>query len=128
MPKKYPFTPTHTTLTNILTDHDLAQLGDAYTNLIYSLALSNQEHQPIGKKLKNTLLAQALKKANLRQHLPSRTTTHMLADAAEALLVYVWLHNHTTLQEAVAILQNNKDTVEALAQLLTTAKNRIKLS
>jgi hypothetical protein len=52
----------------------------------------------------------------------------MLADAAEALLVYVWLHNHTTLQEAVAILQNNKDTVEALAQLLTTAKNRIKLS
>jgi hypothetical protein len=128
MPKKYAFTPTYRTLTNLLTDHNLAQLGDAYTNLIYSLAQSNQKHRPIGKKLKNTLLAQALKKANLRQHLPTRTNTHQLADAAEALLVYTWLHNHTTLQEDVATLEKNKDIVEALTQLLTTAKNRIKLS
>jgi len=67
MPKKYPFAPIHRTLTNVLTDHNLAQLGDAYTNLIYSLAESSLKHKPTGKKLKGALLAQALKKARSAQ-------------------------------------------------------------
>jgi len=128
MPKKYPFAPIHHTLTNVLTDHNLAQLGDAYTNFVYSLAESSLKHKSTGKKLKGALLAQALKKANLRKHLPSRTNTHALADAAEALLVYAWLHDHITLRESVITLEKGKNAIEALAQLLTTAKDRIKLS
>jgi hypothetical protein len=126
--KTFPFTPNYNSLTEVMTDHELAALGDAYVNFVYSLALSNRKGKPTGAKAKGTTLAQALRKAGLREHLPSRMNSHTLADAAEALLAYAWLHNEITLKESVATLNKNEDIVEGLAQLLLTAKNRIKLS
>jgi hypothetical protein len=126
--KPYSFTKTHTSLTEVLTDHGLASLGDAYTNFAYSLAQSNRKGEPTGTKVKGQTLAQALKKAGLREHLPSRMTRHKLADAAEALIVYAWLHNHLTLAETVTTLQKTDDPIEAFSQLLTTIKKRVKLS
>jgi len=126
--KTFPFTPNYDDLTEILTDHNLAALGDAYVNFVYSLALSNRKGKPAGAKTKGTTLAQALRKASLREHLPSRMSSHTLADAAEALLAYAWLHNHITFKESVATLNKNKDVIEGFTQLLTTAKKRIKLS
>ncbi len=111
----------------MLTDHKLAALGDAYINFIYSLALSEKKGQPSGAKVKGTTLAEAFKKAGLRRHMPSRITSHMLADAAEALLVYAWLQKHITLEECVAILCKAEDAVGGFAQLLLMAKNKIML-
>ena len=112
-------------LTEVLTNHNLASLGDTYINFAYSLALSNRRGKPSGAKVKGTVLAEAIKKAGLREYLPSRMTRHMLADAAEALIVYAWLNKYITLEESVAILEKVENPVEGLNNLLVTLRNRI---
>lgn len=42
------FVKTHRNLTEVLTGHKLASLGDAYVNFAYSLALSNRTGRPTG--------------------------------------------------------------------------------
>jgi hypothetical protein len=113
-------------LTEVLTDHSLASLGDTYVNFAYSLALSNRRGKPSGTKVKGSVLAEALKKAELREHLPARMTRHMLADAAEALIVYAWLHNFVPLEETVARLEKTDDPIEGFSQLLVTIKNSVR--
>jgi hypothetical protein len=125
--RTFSFTKNYKGPKEILANHELASLGDAYINFVYSLALSNRKGKPSGAKVKGKALAEALKKAGLRKHLPSRMTRHMLADAAEALIVYAWLCNHITLEESIKILEKNEDLVDALTQLLITIKNRIKI-
>lgn len=122
----FSFVKTYSKLAEVLTDHKLAALGDAFVNFAYSLALSEKKRQPSGAKVKGTILAKALRNAGLREHMPSRVTSHMLADAAEALIVYAWLQRHTTLEECVALLCKSKDAVEGFTELLSTIKNRIK--
>ena len=123
----FHFRSTHKSLREILLDHDLASLGDAYVNFIYSLALTNKNARPTGTKAKGSTLAEALRKAGLREQLPARMSSHDLADAAEALIVYGWLQNTITLKESVGFLQQNADIIEGFSKLLATTKNRIKL-
>lgn len=123
--RAFPFIRYCRDLTEVLSDHQLASLGDSYVNFVYSLALSNQTGKPSGAKVKGTVLAEALRKAGIRGFLPSRMTKHMLADAAEALIVYGWLRNCLTIQESVAMLEKPQDPVEGLCKLLVTVKNRI---
>jgi len=112
-------------LDEVLRDQSLASLGDSYINFVYSLALSNKKNEPFGTKVKGSLLAEALRKAGLREHLPSRMSRHALADAAEALIVYAWLSNSISLEESVAILWRSTDAVEGLSRLFVAAKERI---
>jgi hypothetical protein len=126
--RAFSFVQDKKSLSEVLTDHDLASLGDAFVNFVYSLALSNKKGRPTGKKTKGTLLAEALRRAGLRSFIPSSVSSHALADAAEALLVYAWLHGCTTLEESVTILEKNDDPVEGFAQLLEKIKSGIKLS
>jgi hypothetical protein len=120
--KRFPFTPSHKTIQEILADHNLATLGDAYTNLIYSLYLSTKTGKPTGAKADSYMLSQAIKQAGLRDLLPSRIDRHKQADAAEALLVYVWLEGLTTITESVDTLVKYSDVAEAFAFLLSEAK------
>jgi hypothetical protein len=115
-------------LTQILTDRKLAQLGDAYINFVYSLALSQKKGKPSGAKVKGTALAEALRKAGLRKHLPSRIDKHVLSDAAEALVVYAWLHKLLTLEDSAETLEKTDTLIEGLTQLLLKVKEKIKLS
>jgi len=126
--RAFSFKKSPRNLADVLTDHKLASLGDAYINFAYSLALSNKKGEPIGAKVKGNVLAEALKKAGLREHMPARMSRHMLADAAEALIVYAWLHNYITLEESAETLEKPDDPVEGFGKLLTTIKSRIKLS
>lgn len=124
---KFPFIPDYKTLREILTSHELAALGDAYVNFIYSLALTKQKRKPTGSKVKSHILAEALKKAGLRKFLPSRMTRHTLADAAEALLAYAWIKNAITINESIHVLEQTKDKKEAFSSLLLLAKKKLKL-
>jgi len=126
--RRFSFLKTYGNITEVLTNHRLASLGDAYINFAYSLAISNRKGEPSGAKVKGSVLAEAFKKAGLREHLPSRMARHTLADAAEALIVYAWLHNYVTLEECIGILEKTEDSVEGFNQLLTTTKNRVKFS
>lgn len=123
----YASTPKYKTLQGVLTDQNLAALGDAYVNFIYSLALSEKRKEPTGAKVDNRILSQALKKAGLRQTLPKRTPRHKQADAAEALIVYAWMQNAVTIHEGVKILESSKDMVEAFCSLLLESRKKLAL-
>ena len=124
--KTFRFLNNHRNLSEVLTDHKLSSLGDAFINFVYSLVLSNKKGEPSGAKVRGRALAEALKKAGLREHLPSRISRHMLADAVEALVVYAWLHHYITLEETMETLEKTEDLVEGLSQLLRTISDRIK--
>lgn len=119
--------PKYKTLQEVLTDQNLAALGDAYVNFVYSLALSEKKGAPTGAKADNRILSQALKKAGLRETLPKRTPRHKQADAAEALIVYAWMLNAVTIHEGVEILEGPKDAVEAFCSLLLEAREKLAL-
>ena len=123
--KPFSFAWVRRSLNEVLTDHKLASLGDSYVNFVYSLVMSNRKGEPLGIKVKGSMLAEALRKARLRQYLPSRMSRHALADAAESLMVYAWLSNCITVGESVTVIEKEKDPVEGLSQLLTVIKSRI---
>jgi hypothetical protein len=125
--ESFSFVKAYNRLTEVLTDQRLAALGDAFVNFAYSLALSQKKGQPSGAKVKGATLAEAFRKAGLREYMPSRVSSHMLADAAEALFVYAWLQKHMTLEEFVAVLCQSEDAASGFAELLSTIKDRIKL-
>jgi hypothetical protein len=125
---KPAFLKNYETLTQILSDRNLAALGDAYINFAYSLALSHKKGKPCGKKVKGSALAEALRKADLRKTLPSRKDRHELADAAEALLAYSWLLKLTTLEEDVQTLVQADSLENGLTNLLMEAEEKIRLS
>ena len=119
------FAWTRRNLNEVLIDHALASLGDSYVNFIYSLAISNRKGSPLGTKVKGSVLAEALRKAGLRELLPSRMSRHDLADGAEALIVYAWLSRCVSLDESVAMIGRNSDPVEGLSELLAKIKRQI---
>lgn len=121
---EYRFTWVRKSLNEVLIDHNLASLGDSYVNLVYSLARSVRAGRPLGAKVKGSLLAEALRRAGLRQFLPSRMSRHALADAAEALIVYGWLSGCLGLEESVAIIWKEKDLVDGLSKLLLSVSHR----
>ena len=120
------FIQQHNNISEVLMDHKLAKLGDAYVNFLYSLALSKKTGEATGVKVKGRLLADAFKNADLRKFLPSRVDRHKQADAAEALIVYPWLQGSMTMEEGLEILEQTEDDVEAFSTLLITAKIKSK--
>lgn len=127
-PKKlFSFAPTHKSMQEILKDHSLATLGDAYTNLIYSIYLSKKAGKPTGAKADSRILSDSLKQAGLRKFMASRVNRHQQADAAEALLVYVWLQGLTTITESVYTMTNCENASEAFSSLLSDAKKKLSL-
>lgn len=123
----FAFIQQHKSLNEVLMDQKLAKLGDAYVNFLYSMALSKKKGEPAGTKVQGRLLADAFKKAGLRKFLPSRIDRHKQADAAEALIVYPWLMGSMTMEEALEILEQNEDTIEAFSVLLLAAKSKTEL-
>ncbi len=126
--KRFPFTPTYKNVQEILADHNLATLGDAYVNFVYSLHLSMKTGRPTGAKVDSRLLSKALNQAGLRILLPSRVDRHKQADAAEALLVYLWLQGLTTIRENVETLKAHEDIAEAFSLLVSRAVKTLNLS
>jgi len=114
----HSFIPKYRSLAGILADNDLAALGDAFVNFVYSLALSLKEGKPVGRKLGNAPLASALRKAGLRRMLPLRTDRHQQANAAEALIVYAWLVGVLSLKEILQIISTSEKIEDSLGILL----------
>ena len=71
-----PMLKSYDSLEELLLDKDLAGLGDSYVNLVYSLAMSQKHGHPMGAKVSNQILAQAVEASGLRKMLPHRVDRH----------------------------------------------------
>ena len=116
--KRFRFVPTFKAIEEVLDDQNLAKLGDAYTNFVFSLYLSIKAGKPKGARAKSRLLSEALRRSGLREYVSSRVDRHGQADAVEALLVYVWLHGLVSISESLKILVEYEDEVEAFSSLI----------
>jgi len=105
-------------LEELLLDKDLASLGDSYVNFVYSLAMSQKHRRPVGAKVDNQTLAEAVTKSGLRRFLPHRVDRHSRGNAAEALLVFAWLGDLLQFEDCTKVLSKEDDTAEAFASLL----------
>lgn len=126
--KYFPFIWRYSKIEEILNDKDLASLGDAYINFIYSLALSKNYSRPVGRKLNSSVLSIAIQKSGLRKLLPHRVSRHRQADAAEALIVYGWLSGAISIRESIDIVAREDDLTDNLTLLIKTILERSKIS
>jgi len=118
MNESVPTLKSYDTLKELLLDKDLAGLGDAYVNFVYSLAMSQKRGHPMGAKVNNQVLADAVEKSGLRMFLPHRVDKHVRGNAAEALLIFAWLQDIHEFQDCIKILNKEDDLARAFAVLL----------
>ncbi|HMF34025.1 MAG TPA: ribonuclease III family protein [Candidatus Lokiarchaeia archaeon] len=90
-------------------DKGLAQVGDTLVNFVYSVARSRVLGKCTGKRVSRTVLADALKAAELRDLAKTRADAHDLADTVEALVAYAWAAGALTIEEMVGILAVHLD-------------------
>jgi hypothetical protein len=109
-----------------LRDKDLASLGDAFVNFIYSLALTEINGRPHGTKVSDRVLSDAFRLAGLREALGTRVSRKDLANAAEALLARGYQQQLITIDESVSILSENPDGPQGgLSNLLKLTAQRV---
>jgi hypothetical protein len=114
------------TIRHVVKDKQLASLGDAFVNFIYSLALTKINSRPQATKVSDRILAEAFRLAGLREYLGTRLSRKDLANAAESLLIAAYRRQLISIDESVSILTENPDGLEAgLANLLKLAADRI---
>ncbi len=90
--------------TDAFLDRDLAKLGDALLNLIYSLSLSISEGEPRGRKLPNSILSKALETSRHADLIPRRSDRHRRGDIVEAALAYAWLIGGLSIAESARMV------------------------
>jgi len=108
----------YSSLQELLLDKDLAGLGDAYVNFVYSLAMSQKHGHPMGAKVNNQVLANAVETSGLRKFLPHRVDRHARGNAAEALLVFAWLQDMQEFEDCIKALSRKDDSTQGFVSLL----------
>ncbi len=94
----------HESLESIMNDKGLAKVGDNLVNFVYSLAKSVVLGQTTGEKVRDSVLARAIRATNVYNHISRRTDAGRAADAYEAIMAYLWMSGKFTIQEAVKSL------------------------
>lgn len=114
------------TLRQVMRNKQLASLGDAFVNFVYSLALTQTNGEPRAVKVSDRILADAFKLAGLRKYLGTRVSKKDMANAAESLLVDGYQKKLITIEESVRTLSENPDGLETgLSQLMKLTADRI---
>ncbi len=114
------------TIRQLMRNKQLASLGDAFVNFVYSLALTQTSGKPQAIKVSDRILAEAFRLSGLRKYLGTRVSRKDLANASESLLVEAYQRNLLTIEESVGIITQNPDDLEAgLSTLLKLAAERV---
>ena len=114
-------------LRQIMCDKQLASLGDAYVNFVYSLALTHLKGYPQGTKVSDRVLSQALKLAGLRDELGTRVAKKDLANASESLLAEAYRRDLLTIEESVRVISEQPENPAAgISGLLKLAAERLR--
>lgn len=86
-------------------DRGLAQLGDSFVNLVYSLAKSRAGGSPVGEKVPDRVLSEALGISGLPT--PARLKHGERGNIVEAALAHAWMGNMITVDGAAAVVQDS---------------------
>ena len=114
------------TLRQVMRNKQLASLGDAFVNFVYSLALTQANGKPQSVKVSDRILANAFKLSGLRKYLGTRISKKDLANASESLLVDAYQKKLITIEESVKILSEDPDGLQAgLSQLMKLSAERV---
>jgi len=114
------------TIRRVVRDRQLASLGDAFVNFVYSLALTKISDHPQATKVSDRILSEAFRLAGLREYMGTRLSRKDLANAAESLLVEAYRRQLISIDESVQILSLNPDGPEGgLVQLLKLTAERV---
>ncbi|MBD3193108.1 MAG: hypothetical protein GF308_20910 [Candidatus Heimdallarchaeota archaeon] len=98
------------TLIQIMRDHGLAKFGDTVINFIYSWAKTKCLKTPMGERVYDKALAEAIRQSNLRNVMPSSSSSGDLGDGAEALIGFAFLEELMDLEEMTEIIQEIWET------------------
>ncbi|UCH05394.1 MAG: hypothetical protein JSW05_04310 [Candidatus Thorarchaeota archaeon] len=105
----WKFIKKHQNIADIMRDKGLAKVGDGLVNLCYSLAKSEVLGEATGEKVRDSVLARALRATPIYSHISRRTDTGAAADAFEAIVAYLWLTEKTTTETLVSSLVERLD-------------------
>ena len=94
----------HSTTEAIMNDRGLAQIGDNLVNFCYSLAKSIVLDRSMGEKVRDTVLARAIRATDVYQSLGRRSDVGKSADAYEAIIAWLWLTGKVGISTVVRIL------------------------
>ena len=102
----------HKNIESIMHDKGLAKLGDNLVNFCYSLAKSLVLDYATGEKVRDSVLARAIRSTSIYNHMNRRADSGRAADAYEAIMAYLWM------KEIISI----PDIVSSLVESLTIDK------
>ena len=91
----------HKSVEEIVNDKGLAKVGDGIVNLCYSLAKSQVLGHATGDKVRDSVLARAIRSTEVYRHISRRTDSGRAADAYEAIVAYLWMKDLITIQGIV---------------------------
>ncbi len=91
-------------LRRVLTDKNLAQLGDSILNFAFSAALTRVTGKPTGRRVKNALMTSIIDSSNLRESFSLRTSRRDRANGFEALAGYLWLQGLLQPEELIDVM------------------------
>lgn len=91
----------HTTIVAIMNDKGLAQIGDNLINLCYSLAKSVALEKAGGEKVRDSVLARAIRSTEVYNLIGRRTDVGGAGDAYEAIFAWLWMTNRITVRKIV---------------------------
>jgi hypothetical protein len=99
----------HKSIETIMHDKGFAKIGDNVVNLCYSLAKSQVLGKMTGEKVRDSVLARAIRETPVYSYMNRRTDAGTAADAYEAIMAYLWMSGKITIQEVVESLAQTLD-------------------
>jgi hypothetical protein len=97
----------HKNIESIMHDKGLAKVGDGLVNFCYSLAKSLVLGHATGEKVRDSVLARAIRSTSVYSHMNRRTDAGRAADAYEAIMAYLWMTEKITISDMVNSLSKS---------------------
>ncbi len=99
----------HKNVESIMHDKGLAKVGDGLVNFVYSLAKSLVLGQATGEKVRDSVLARAIRSTSVYSHMNRRTDAGRAGDAYEAIMAYLWMTEKISISDMVDSLSESLD-------------------
>jgi len=99
----------HKNVESIMHDKGLAKVGDGLVNFCYSLAKSLVLGYATGEKVRDSVLARAIRSTSVYTHMNRRTDAGRAGDAYEAIMAYLWMTENISISDMVDSLSKSLD-------------------